>query len=316
MRISSNKYTYLMAVVLVRFEKICFFLSLRSKSRDAKGDDDLPRWHWVYREFCEGICIEEEWPSSYLSYLEKHRTLLTTIHFQPKGYRTDEQVLSRIESLEFARYAQLWGNIQSTREFEAMLCAISDRLLEKLDYLGDEEEVYVVAGLNCTTIYSVNFNGRPVTVLCLEATGGLPAQIELLLAHEFHHLARQSRIPHSIFSESIEERCVSEGLAMCFSEEVRPGLDIHEYCLVPRKTVDFVLTHCKELELVWQKTKDNVEELMSTLFAQAPKTTLLPEMPPRCGYVYGYLKVKDFLRNSFMTASEAVGIRAAEILRT
>ncbi|WP_134161187.1 DUF2268 domain-containing putative Zn-dependent protease [Alicyclobacillus sacchari] len=72
-------------------------------------------------------------------------------------------------------------------------------------------------------MYSTQFNGSTVTVLCVEATDGDYGLLELLLSHECHHWRRQQQTQHDIFNASIGERLVSEGLASYFSQEIQPG---------------------------------------------------------------------------------------------
>jgi uncharacterized protein YjaZ len=143
-------------------------------------------------------------------------------------------------------------------------------------------------------------------VLCLEAADGNFNELELLLAHECHHWTRQQQIAHDIFNSSTGERIVSEGLASRFSADIQPGRDVADYCYVPAETVDWVQENWSLFESLHDELKDN--RLMDVLFSRTPASPLFPGMPPRTGYVYGYLKVKQFLEEVDKDAVTIAGV--------
>jgi uncharacterized protein YjaZ len=143
-------------------------------------------------------------------------------------------------------------------------------------------------------------------VLCLEAADGNFNELELLLAHECHHWTRQQQIAHDIFNSSTGERIVSEGLASRFSAEIQPGSDVADYCYVPAETVGWVQENWSLFESLHDELKDN--RLMDVLFSRTPASPLFPGMPPRTGYVYGYLKVKQFLEEVDKDAVTIAGV--------
>ncbi|WP_067929335.1 DUF2268 domain-containing putative Zn-dependent protease [Alicyclobacillus shizuokensis] len=164
--------------------------------------------------------------------------------------------------------------------------------------------MYVIVGLDCTNIYATDFEGCPVTVLCLEATNGDFKEIELLLAHEVHHWKRQSSLPQNIFDSGVHERCVTEGLAIRFSEEVQPGRPVNEYCFVPYHTVSWVQSHMDEISTWIQTIDPGDNDAMSALFSRHPEKIPMSGMPPRTGYVYGYLLVTAFQNHVGKDAAE------------
>lgn len=270
----------------------------------------MPRWHWVYRDFVSDVVesSENDWLQSYEQYVELNWDLLNKIHFQPKGFESLGQVMEQLRLLNRDRYSPLLDSVRKPPEFEESICSMTDKLLERLTHDADEQDVYVIVGLDCTNIYSTDYEGRRVTVLCLEATNADLKEIELLLAHEAHHWKRQSMIPHNIFDYSVKIRCVTEGLAACFSEEVQPGRPIHEYCFVPPGTVTWAQSHLAEIGEILRRTgRDNMME-MSALFSRQPEAVPIPGMPPRTGYVYGYLLVRAFLIRMEKTAVQMADV--------
>src|SRR5713101_3455763 len=256
------------------------------------------RWHWVYRDFlaAQAQCpSDERWLDTYArAYLRPHVRLLTAVHFSPKGFSTEEQVLARINQLGRRHFSPLVQAIQQPGAYEAALKNIARQLLTTLRHQPHPRDIYVIVGLDCTNIYSLVDHGRDVTVLCLESVQGQLEDVRLLLAHEVHHWARQVSFAN-LFASTLGERMVTEGLAAVFSEEACPGRAIWDYCFVPPATVEWVQHHWHDLEalLAWDQVRKN--DLLDMLFARQPANSFSPGMPPRVGYVYGYLKVKAYL---------------------
>lgn len=255
------------------------------------------RWHWIYRDFVESVSnlSNINWPQPANRYLEQNWSLLKAIHFRPRGFESDREVMMRLRSLTRERYSVLLDMVHDPPTFEHTVTSIMERLLRHLNYEANDQDLYVIVGLGCTNIYSTEYEGRPITVLCLEAVNGDLKEIELLLAHEAHHWKRQSLLPHNIFEYSVYERCATEGLATCFSEEIQPGRSISEYCFVPPETVVWVQSHIDEIGELIQELGLFESQAISALFARRPERMPIPGMPPRTGYVYGYLHTKAFL---------------------
>jgi hypothetical protein len=268
-------------------------------------------WHWVYRDFVTAVSKVEssgDWMKAIQRcYLDTHGDLLEQLHFKPKGFPTKQSVLERLRGLGRDRFDKLMSSIGNDFErFENRLTSLAERILKILNYTGPKQEVYVIVGLDCTNIYSTNLAGSPVTVLCLEAVDGDYNALELLLAHESHHWTRQQQVSHDIFESSLGERIVSEGLASCFSSEIQPGRDVADYCYVPVKTVEWVRENWSLFESLHEELQDN--RLIECLFSRTPVRPLFPGMPPRTGYVYGYMKVRQFLKDANKDAITMSGV--------
>lgn len=272
----------------------------------------LVNWHWLYRDFISASLKAQgspEWVTEIQhSYIEAHACLLDAIHFTPRGFPTREEVQKRLDYLGYKRFEKLINTVGSDYErFEQRLISTAKNLLRKLMYTGDHQDVYVIVGLDCTNIYSTQLNGSAITVLCIEATDGDYEVIELLLAHECHHWRRQQQISDDIFNSSIGERMVSEGLASFFSQETQPGRFISDYCYVPSSTVEWVHDNWDLLNYLYSDL--NESRFMSALFSRTPNDRIIDGMPPRTGYVYGYLKVREFLERSHKSASDMSGVQ-------
>ncbi|SFU99060.1 DUF2268 domain-containing putative Zn-dependent protease [Alicyclobacillus macrosporangiidus] len=266
----------------------------------------MPRWHWIYRDFVESVdnLSGASWPQSVTRYLEQNWALLKSIHFGPRGFESYREVMTHFQILTRERYSSLLDKLPDPPTFELTVTSIVERLLRHLNLQEQDQDVYVIVGLDCTNIYSTEYEGRPVTVLCLEATNGDFREIELLFAHEVHHWKRQSLIPHNIFEFSVYERCATEGLAICFSEEIQPGRAVHEYCFVPPESVVWVQSHIHELTEAIRELRPFETQATSALFSRRPEWVPIPGMPPRTGYVYGYLRTRAFLSRTRTNATE------------
>lgn len=267
------------------------------------------QWYWLYRDFLRAYeqCPSDDlWMETYSQkYLRLYSHLLTPLHFQPKGFATEEQVLARITQLGRQHFSPLAQAIECPDTYEQALKGRVHHLLTVLHHQPHNRDIYVVVGLNCTNIYSLIDQQRDVTILCLENVQGQLEEVYLLLAHEVHHWARQTSFTN-LFTATLGERLVTEGLAAAFSEEVCPGKSTWEYCFVSPDTVDWVQNHWSDLEVLLSRDQLHENSLLDPLFARQPAISLLPTIPPRVGYVYGYLKVKAYLQILDRRASESV----------
>lgn len=179
-------------------------------------------------------------------------------------------------------------------------------------YKLDCGKIYVIIGLDTTTIYSIRYNDEDVTVLLLESTNGSEETLDILLAHEFTHFVRKQVFKNDIFENSIGERFIVEGIGCNYSREIVPDKDDYAYCIVNKETFDWVKNNIEKIEdLVKGKIDSN--ELMSDYFymyADKNKTGI----PPRTGYVYGYLKVMEYLTKNNLKLKDILNVEWYKIL--
>lgn len=272
----------------------------------------MPNWHWLYRDFVLASLQaqnSDDWSQRIQhDYFDVHRELLDAMHFSPKGFPTSQEVNGRFKELGHRRFTKMLYSIGTDfTGFEERLISTTERLLGTLEYTGTEQDVYVIVGLDCTNIYSTQFRGSQITVLCLEATDGDFDVLELLLSHECHHWKRQQQLSNNIFTSTVGERMVSEGLASYFSQEVQPGHEISDYCYVPPDTVQWVVDNWNLLDDIHDDL--NSSRWMAAFFSRNPSEQMVDGMPPRTGYVFGYLKVRQFLSVIQKDASQMAGIQ-------
>jgi uncharacterized protein YjaZ len=262
---------------------------------------NITKWHWLYRGFVNAfdhVSDYDDWLEAFIDcYININYKTLFNIHFNPYGFDNKDAVYRRLSLLNVNYYSKLYENIKLSTNYEEKIISSTRSFLDKLEYNVDDHEVYVIVGLGCTNIYSRHNEGRNITVLCLESVNGELEGLQLLLAHECHHWARQAYFKEDLFTTSIGQRLVTEGLAACFSKYVKPGYDVYDYCFVPKDTVIWVEHHLKLLEeAVLVNAKDNA--LINCLFSRTPETMLCKSMPPRTGYVYGYKITEQYIMDN------------------
>ena len=179
-------------------------------------------------------------------------------------------------------------------------------------YKVNNYKIFLIIGLDTTTIYSTKYKDEDVTVLLLESTNGLLDNLEMLLAHEYTHFVRKELFKRDIFENSIGERFIVEGIGCNYSREMVPNKEDYEYCIVNNGTVNWVKNNIKKIE-DHMKGKIDTNELMYDyfyMFADSNKTGL----PPRTGYVYGYLKVKEYLEKNNLKIKDIINKDWQDIL--
>ena len=218
--------------------------------------------------------------------------LINELYFKPK--KVNKDLIN--ERLRDTSYIEKFNNTINAYKNIDIEQLISDRIsdFEKdTSFKLDSYKLYVIIGLDTTTIYSIKYNNEDVTVLLLESTNGNIDTLNMLLAHEFTHFVRRQVFKRDIFENSIGERFAVEGIGCNYSREIVPNKEDYEYCIVNRDTVEWVKNNIDKVE-AHMNGKLDTNELMSDyfyMFADPEKTGL----PARTGYVYGYLKVKEYL---------------------
>lgn len=221
--------------------------------------------------------------------------LINELYFKPKKINKD--IINN--KLNDSKYIEKLGNTINTYKNLDMVDIITKKINEfELDtsIKLDNYKIYLIIGLDTTTIYSFNYNNEDVTVLLLESTNGDIDNLNMLLAHEFTHFVRKQIFKRDIFENSIGERFIVEGIGCNYSREIVPNKEDYEYTIVKEDTVNWVKNNIDKIEKHFNGKIDS-NELMSDYFymyADTKKTGL----PARTGYVYGYLKVKEYLEKN------------------
>lgn len=255
-------------------------------------------WHWLHPDFVAAhrACTDpEEWAAVYEQhYLRPHAEQLYALHYQPKGFGSPGQVLDRVTHLGFAHYTATVERILTSQGYEGR---IEQAVRELLVPFGTEpvtRDVYSIIGLDCTNIYSLPYGNQHATVVCLEAVEGCLPDLEHLFAHEVHHWFRQDALGPDVFTVSVGERLITEGLAIAYSAEFHPDLAPWNQCFVSAETYRWTEEHWRDLIRVIEHRAAGPDDL-DALFSRKPQSMLLPGMPPRTGYVLAYFVVRRYL---------------------
>lgn len=240
-----------------------------------------------------------------------NKELIKELYFIPK--RVDISLID--EKFQDIKYIdKVLNTINSFREID-----IEKLILDKFRSFEEDTgyelldgKLYVIIGLDTSTIYSTVVDGEEVTVLLLEATNGDKATLDMLLAHEFTHFIRRQLLKKDIFEGSIGERFVTEGIAGNYSRETVPGKSDSDYCIVKDETVLWVKNNMEKIE-EYMRGKIDSSELMKDYFYMYVDTHITG-MPARIGYVYGYLKVKEYLEENNLCVKDILGIEWKDIL--
>ena len=229
--------------------------------------------------------------------------LVNELYFKPKKVNKD-LISNKLNDTLFIQKINntmaSFGNVN----VEQLLYEKISQFESDTTYKLDAYKIYVIIGLDTTTIYSIKYKDEDVTVLLLESTNGDMDYLDLLLAHEFTHFVRRQVFKKDIFENSIGERFVVEGIGCNYSREIVPNKDDYEYCIVNEDTVNWVKSNINKVES-HMIGKVDTNELMSDyfyMFADTKKTGL----PARTGYVYGYLKVKEYLEKNNLKIKDII----------
>ena len=115
--------------------------------------------------------------------------LLDELYFKSK--KVNKELIS--EKLHDLNYIEKFNNTIKAYKNVDIEKLISDKINEfEKDTLIkiDSYKIYVIIGLDTTTIYSIKYNDEDITVLLLESTNGDMDNLDMLLAHEFTHFVR------------------------------------------------------------------------------------------------------------------------------
>lgn len=237
--------------------------------------------------------------------------LINELYFKPK--KIDKDIINN--KLNDSKYIEKFNNTINTYKDLDIVDVITRKINEfELDtsIKLDNYKIYLIIGLDTTTIYSFNYNNEDVTVLLLESTNGDIDNLNMLLAHEFTHFVRKQIFKRDIFENSIGERFIVEGIGCNYSREIVPNKEDYEYTIVKEDTVNWVKNNIDKIEKHYIG-KIDTNELMSDYFymyADTKKTGL----PARTGYVYGYLKVKEYLEKNNLKIRDIIDKNWEDIL--
>ena len=228
---------------------------------------------------------------------------INELYFKPKKVNKD-LIKEKLNDLNYIEKFNNTMNNYKDYDIEKLISEKINSFENDTSFKLDSYKIYVIIGLDTTTIYSIKYNDEDVTVLLLESTNGNIECLNMLLAHEFTHFVRRQIFKKDIFENSIGERFIVEGIGCNYSREVVPNKEDYEYCIVNKDTVEWVKNNFDKVES-HMIGKIDTNELMSDyfyMFADTNKTGL----PARTGYVYGYLKVKEYLEKNSLKIKDII----------
>lgn len=242
-----------------------------------------------------------------LHYFDNH--ILSDIYFLPKKVNKD-LILEKLNDEDYINKIKKTIVFYQNKDITRMIKNRIHDFEQDTESKIQDEILYVIIGLDTTTIYSTNYNGKDVTVLLLEATNGEPDYLDMLLGHEYTHFIRRQLLNKDIFSESIGERFITEGIASNYSKEIVPNKEEHEYCIVSNSTVIWVKNHIKLIDAMVKDELESNRSMEKFFYMYAN----ISDMPVRTGYVYGYLKVKNYLEKNHLKIRDILGIDWRKII--
>jgi len=237
--------------------------------------------------------------------------LINELYFKPK--KIDKDIINN--KLNDSKYIEKFNNTINTYKNLDMVDIITKKINEfELDtsIKLDNYKIYLIIGLDTTTIYSFNYNNEDITVLLLESTNGDIDNLNMLLAHEFTHFVRKQIFKRDIFENSIGERFIVEGIGCNYSREIVPNKEDYKYTIVNEETVNWVKNNIDKIEKHYIG-KIDTNELMSDYFYMYADTKK-NGLPARTGYVYGYLKVKEYLEKNNLKIRDIIDKNWEDIL--
>lgn len=239
--------------------------------------------------------------------------MLQKLYFSPKKI-SKELIIRKMNDNEYL------NKISNTINYFKNL-NIEKLILEKMQYFESDTntkienaKMFLIIGLDTATIYSIKIDNEDVTVLLLEATNGDEDTLSMLLAHEFTHFIRKQKLNKDIFNDSIGERFVTEGIASNYSRQIVPNKKDSDYCIVNESTVEWVKSNTYIIEQNMKKQIDT-DSLMSNYFYMFADT-YITGMPVRTGYVYGYLKVREYLEKNKLKIKDILDIDWKKIINS
>ena len=260
-------------------------------------------YHYSMKDLLNADIQDKDIKEMLEEYFLENKTLLEALYFKPKKIE-ETQIREKLQNEDYLRKVE--NTIANARKIniEQAIPDSIQEIAESLQNKGVDQDLYIILGLDTTTIYAVPYQGRVVTVLLLESTMAEKENIQMLLAHEYTHWLRGRAFRHDIFESCVGERLVTEGIACNFSEKTVPNKEASYYCIVPKQTVTWVENNMEKLEELMKDRLDKNELIYDFFYMFA--NTSLPDMPVRTGYVYGYLKVKEYMKYHHKTIEELI----------
>jgi len=270
----------------------------------------IVHWHWLHRDFAAAYRLCQDtgaWLGAYEEhYLRPNHAQLDRLYVRPKGIGSFAQALDRMAGIGYESFGDTVAVIAADPFFEASVEAAVRDLIDPFGHEPRSHDVYVIVGLDSSTIYSLQDGDKPATVVCLEAVNGTVDGLQRLFAHEVHHWFRQDASSHDIFQSSVGERLVTEGVAIGTRRRVSRMSPLARIASSPKARIagrSGTKTDCGPgLGRAWQAPPTWTRSFRGTRCRRCS----LPCMPPRTGYVLGFLAARRYLAGRSATVTNPV----------
>ena len=173
--------------------------------------------------------------------------LINELYFKPKKVNKD-LINKKLNDSDYIKKINNTVNAYKDFDIEKLISEKISDFEKDTSFKLDSYKIYVIIGLDTTTIYSIKYNDEDVIVLLLESTNGNMDNLDMLLAHEFTHFVRRQIFKRDIFENSIGERFIVEGIGCNYSREIVPNKDDYEYCIVNKDTVEWEKSNIDKVE--------------------------------------------------------------------
>lgn len=162
-------------------------------------------YYFLCNDFFEQYKSTRKIKKSINNYIHNNYDILKDIYFEPKKIGK-EKIDEIMDSVEYQKVLLDTITHLNNTSLEIVLENTVNELGNILDYKNIDKKVYIIIGMNTTTIYSTKYQNQDVTVILLESTLEIEENINMLLAHEYTHWIREKEIRHDIFENCIGEK--------------------------------------------------------------------------------------------------------------
>jgi hypothetical protein len=287
---------------------------------DEEGKQELGRWERFER-----------------LYFDKHSEILSTLWFQCQTY-SRENIRERVLAVKRGDYGELRSAL-----LRYDLPGATEAVLERCAGIARHvpADVYLLVGFFSPDAFVADFGGKPSICVGLERFRTF-RHYPILLSHEYCHLLVALRKSRS--AEDVVQRAVGEGLAVYFSRLAFPGEREHTCLFMKERSFWDLLSQypgAREAAEELRKCRESGGDLFHGHWEPNPSAEADPSgdgnpsgepnpswdgnphggpasagtesrrvLPPRAGYFFGYMLVREYVeKTGIRTIEELIGRR-------
>lgn len=241
------------------------------------------------------------WESFERMYFGRHSDILSTLWFECQTY-SRENIRERVLAVRRGDYGELRSALLGYD-----LPGNTETALARCEGLGGSvaADVYLLVGFFSPDAFVADFRGKPSICVGLERFRTF-RHYPVLLSHEYCHLLIAQRNVRP--SGGAAARAVREGLAVYFSRLAFPGEREHSYLFMKERSYWELLVRypgAREAAEELRRSRESREgifrgrwELDPPRGRSSPETESQRALPPRAGYFFGYMLVRDYVERT------------------